>query len=238
MLRIDNLSAYYGSIQALSGVCLDVEAGRIVSIIGANGAGKSTLLKSISGLVRKKRGEILFRGKSIASRPINLIVRLGISHVLEGRQLFAHLTVMDNVNLGAYSYFKRRNGAEIDRRREEVFELFPPLAERKKQLAGTLSGGEQQMLAIGRALMAKPDLLLLDEPSLGLAPKVVEDIFGIIRTLNEKGTTILLVEQNARQALGISHYAYVFETGRIVLENESPLLLADDGVRRAYLGAG
>lgn len=238
MLKINNLSAYYGSIQALKDVSLTIDAGQIVSIIGANGAGKSTLLKSISGLVTQKKGDILFRGKNISSKPIGNIVKSGISHVLEGRQLFAHLTVLDNINLGAYTYFKRKNLTEITRRKEEIFEIFPRLKERSKQLAGTLSGGEQQMLAISRALMAKPDLLLLDEPSLGLAPKIVEDIFSIIKDLNRKGTTIILVEQNAMQALGISDYAYVFETGKITLQDQSKTLLSNEKVKKAYLGGG
>ena len=236
MLEVRNLSAYYGSIRALHRVSLAIETGKIVSIIGANGAGKSTLLKSISGLIRKKTGEIRFRGHDIAAKPIHAIVKAGISQVLEGRQLFSHLTVIDNINLGAYLYFNRKNMTEINRRKEEVFELFPPLKERTGQLAGTLSGGEQQMLAISRALMAKPDLLLLDEPSLGLAPKVVDDIFAVIQTLNDKGTAILLVEQNAKQALGISHYAYVFETGRVLMEDAGKNLLANDKVQKAYLG--
>lgn len=238
MLKIKNLSAYYGSIQALDNVSLTIKPGKIVSIIGANGAGKSTLLKSISGLVTKKTGEILFREKSIASTPVRSIVKAGISQVLEGRQLFAHLTVLDNLNLGAFSYFRRKNHADIAAKKEEIFEIFPRLKERTKQLAGTLSGGEQQMLAISRALMAKPDLLLLDEPSLGLAPKIVEDIFGIIKDLNQKGTTILLVEQNAKQALNISDYAFVFETGKILIQDDSKNLLTNDVVQKAYLGAG
>lgn len=236
MLKINNLSAYYGSIQALKNVSLTINKGRIVSIIGANGAGKSTLLKSISGLVTQKKGEILFCDTDISSKPVRKIVKSGISHVLEGRQLFAHLTVLDNINLGAYTYFNRKNQAEINTRREEIFEIFPRLKERRKQLSGTLSGGEQQMLAIGRALMAKPRLLLLDEPSLGLAPKIVEDIFSIIKDLNRKGTTIILVEQNAMQALGISDYAYVFETGKITIEDQSQALLSNEKVKKAYLG--
>jgi len=238
MLNIKNLSAYYGSIQALDDVSLSIETGKIVTIIGANGAGKSTLLKSISGLVTKKTGDIIFRNESIATKPVRSIVKSGISHVLEGRQLFAHLSVLDNINLGAFSYFKRKNHSEIEAKKEEIFELFPRLKERTKQLAGTLSGGEQQMLAISRALMAKPDLLLLDEPSLGLAPKIVEDIFSIIKNLNQKGTTILLVEQNARQALNISDYAFVFETGKILIQDESKNLLSNETVKKAYLGAG
>ena len=236
MLEINHLSAYYGSIQALKDVSLKIGEGQIVSMVGANGSGKSTLLKSISGLVTHKKGEILFRGKNISSKPVRKIVKSGISHVLEGRQLFAHLTVLDNINLGAYSYFKRKNMPEINALRDEIFEIFPRLKERRTQLAGTLSGGEQQMLAIGRALMARPDLLLLDEPSLGLAPKIVEDIFSIIKDLNQKGTTIVLVEQNAMQALSISDFAYVFETGKITIEDNSQSLLSNQDVKNAYLG--
>lgn len=236
MLEINNLSAFYGSIQALKNVSLTIEAGQIVSIIGANGSGKSTLLKSISGLVTQKKGNILFQGQNITSMPIGDIVRSGISHVLEGRQLFAHLTVLDNINLGAYTYYKRKNMAQINANRENVFDIFPRLRERSRQLAGTLSGGEQQMLTIGRALMAKPDLLLLDEPSLGLAPKIVEDIFSIIKDLNRKGTTIILVEQNAMQALSISDYAYVFEIGKITIQDQSKKLLSNENVKKAYLG--
>ena len=238
MLKIENLSAYYGSIQVLDNISLEIKAGQIVSIIGANGAGKSTLLKSISGLISRTTGEITYRNQRLNNKSVNAIVKCGISHVLEGRQLFSHLTVMDNINLGAYTYYSRINRAEVNKRKETVFAIFPRLKERIKQLAGTLSGGEQQMLAIGRALMARPELLLLDEPSFGLAPMIVKDIFGIIKDLNRNGTTILLVEQNANQALHISDYAYVFETGKIILEDASQNLITNDQVKKAYLGGG
>lgn len=237
MLELNNLSAYYGAIKALDNVSLKIEPGKIVSIIGSNGAGKSTLLKSISGLIRKKTGEITFEGASIFSQPANKMVKKGICHVLEGRQLFAHLTVLDNIELGAYSCFSPKNKAVIQERKESIFKLFPILKERSSQISGTLSGGEQQMLAIGRALMSAPKLLLLDEPSLGLAPRIVQDIFEIIKDLNKQGTTILLVEQNANVALSISDYAYVLETGRVILEDTGKNLLSNDDVQKAYLGA-
>ncbi len=237
MLNIQGLNAYYDSLQALNNISLDVEEGQIVSIIGANGAGKSTLLKSISGLVRSKNGKIAFRGKAISGLPANSIVKTGISHVLEGRQLFVSLTVLDNLNLGAYIHNKRKRQKFVEEKREEVFELFPILKERSKQLAGTLSGGEQQMLVIGRAMMAQPDLLMLDEPSLGLAPIIVQNIFDIIKNLNDHGTTILLVEQNAKMALGVSDFAYVLETGTVLLKGKGQELLANDSVQQAYLGS-
>ena len=237
MLELNNLSAYYGNVKALDDVSLKIESGKIVSIIGSNGAGKSTLLKSISGLIRKKTGEIKFEGSSILSKSASKMVKKGICHVLEGRQLFAHLTVLDNLDLGAYSCISLKNKAVIQERKESIFKLFPILKERSSQISGTLSGGEQQMLAIGRALMANPKLLLMDEPSLGLAPRIVHDIFKIIKDLNKQGTTILLVEQNANVALGISDYAYVLETGRIILEDTGKNLLLNDEVQKAYLGA-
>lgn len=236
MLRIENLFAYYDSIAALKDVSIEVPKGEIVSIIGANGAGKSTLLKAISGLIKTQQGRIAYKDNDIAGQPANKIVALGISQVPEGRQIFAHLTVQDNIHLGAYLYFKRRNRAEIDKRIEEVYQLFPILKRRFKQVAGTLSGGEQQMLAIARALMGRPELLLLDEPSMGLAPIIVREIFAVVKKLNEAGTTILLVEQNAKAALNVAKHGFVLETGEIVLEGLATELLDDPKVKEAYLG--
>ncbi|MDH3878074.1 MAG: ABC transporter ATP-binding protein [Desulfobacterales bacterium] len=236
MLRIENLYANYDSIAALKGVSIQVPRGEIVSIIGANGAGKSTLLKAISGLIKTQQGRIVYKDNDIAGQPANKIVALGISQVPEGRQIFAHLTVQDNIHLGAYLYFKRRNRAEIEQRIEEVYQMFPILKRRVKQVAGTLSGGEQQMLAIARALMGRPELLLLDEPSMGLAPLIVREILGVIKQLNQAGTTILLVEQNAKAALNVAKHALVLETGEIVLEGLATELLDDPKVKEAYLG--
>jgi branched-chain amino acid transport system ATP-binding protein len=236
MLRIENLYAYYDSIAALKGVSIEVPRGEIVSIIGANGAGKSTLLKAISGLIKTQQGRIVYKDNDIAGQPANKIVALGISQVPEGRQIFAHLTVQDNIHLGAYLYFKRRNRAEIEQRIEEVYQLFPILKRRVQQVAGTLSGGEQQMLAIARALMGRPELLLLDEPSMGLAPLVVREIFAVIKQLNKTGTTILLVEQNAKAAMNVAKHAFVLETGEIVLEGLTTDLLDNPKVKEAYLG--
>jgi len=214
MLAIDNLHVYYGGIHAVKGITIRVEQGQIVSLIGANGAGKSTTIRAIVGLVKPRSGSIMFKGQTINKMPTHEIIRLGIGVSPEGRKIFANLTVMENLELGAYFLPK----SEFKERLEWVFSLFPRLAERKKQLAGTLSGGEQQMLSLGRALMSKPELLLLDEPSLGLAPLVVEEVFRTIQEINNQGTTILLVEQNAMAALTIAHYAYVMETGTIVLK--------------------
>jgi len=236
MLRIENLYAYYDSIVALKGVSIEVPRGEIVSIIGANGAGKSTLLKAISGLIKAQQGRIVYKDNDIAGQPANKIVALGISQVPEGRQIFAHLTVQDNIHLGAYLYFKRRNRAEIEQRIEEVYQLFPILKRRVTQVAGTLSGGEQQMLAIARALMGRPELLLLDEPSMGLAPLIVREIFAVIKQLNKTGTTILLVEQNAKAAMNVAKHAFVLETGEIVLEGLTSDLLYNPKVKEAYLG--
>ena len=236
MLRIENLYANYDSIAALKGVSIQVPRGEIVSIIGANGAGKSTLLKAISGLIKTQQGRIVYKDNDIAGQPANKIVALGISQVPEGRQIFAHLTVQDNIQLGAYLYFKRRNRAEIEQRIEEVYQMFPILKKRIKQVAGTLSGGEQQMLAIARALMGRPELLLLDEPSMGLAPLIVREILGVIKQLNKAGTTILLVEQNAKAALNVAKRAFVLETGEIVLEGPSKELSDNPKVKEAYLG--
>ncbi len=236
MLKIDNLKAFYAGIPALKGVSIEVPKGEVISIIGANGAGKSTLLKSISGLMKTKQGRIHYKDQDISSLPVNRIVSLGISQVPEGRQIFGHLTVQDNINLGAYVYYKRRYRSEIKERIERVFDLFPILKRRAKQIAGTLSGGEQQMLAIARALMGRPELLLLDEPSMGLAPLIVKEIFAVIKQLNEAGTTILLVEQNAKAALNVAHHACVLETGEIVLEGLASELLDNPKVKEAYLG--
>jgi branched-chain amino acid transport system ATP-binding protein len=236
MLQIEDLYAYYDSIAALKGVSIGVPKGEIVSIIGANGAGKSTLLKAISGLIKTQQGRIAYKDNDIVGQPANKIVALGISQVPEGRQIFAHLTVQDNIHLGAYLYFKRRNRAEIEKRIEEVYQLFPILKRRFKQVAGTLSGGEQQMLAIARALMGRPELLLLDEPSMGLAPLIVREIFAVVKKLNHAGTTVLLVEQNAKAALKVAKHAFVLETGEIVLEGLATELLDDPKVKEAYLG--
>lgn len=233
MLQIKGLNVFYGAIHALKDIDVNVEKGEIVTLIGANGAGKTSILRSISGLVSPKSGEITFEGKAITNVPAFKIVSMGLSHVPEGRRVFANLSVMENLELGAYL---RKDKAEINKDYEMVFEKFPRLKERRTQLAGTLSGGEQQMLAMGRALMIRPKLLLLDEPSMGLAPLVVKDIFSIIQEINKAGTTVLLVEQNANMALSIAHKAYVLETGKIVLKGDASKLLKDDAVRSAYLG--
>ena len=233
MLRVSDVSASYGPIQALRGVSLEVSEGQIVALLGANGAGKSSTLKVISGILRPSGGSVEFLGQPIHRRSPESIVSLGISHVPEGRELFAELTVEENLRLGAYT---RRDSA-IKGDIQRIFTYFPLLAEREKQPAGSLSGGEQQMLAIGRGLMARPKLLLLDEPSLGLAPTVVQEIFQIIKTINrEEGLTVLLVEQNATMALRVSQYGYVLETGRIALAAEAAELKENETVRRSYLG--
>jgi len=236
MLRIEGLNAAYDSIQVLKNVSLKVPKGKVVSIIGANGAGKSTLLKSISGLMKISKGRIVYKDKNIAGMPPNRIVGLGISQVPEGRQIFAHLSVLDNIHLGAYLYFKRSNRRDIKQRVDRIYEVFPILETRSKQIAGTLSGGEQQMLAIARALMARPELLLLDEPSMGIAPLIVREIFRVIQQLNESGTTVLLVEQNARAALKVAHHSYVIERGEIVMEGLAGELLHNPRVKEVYLG--
>jgi branched-chain amino acid transport system ATP-binding protein len=234
MLKITNLSVSYGAIKALHGISLSVKAGSIVTLIGANGAGKSTTLRAISGLVKPRGGEILFNGRNVAGLPAHEIVRLGLSHVPEGRMVFANLTVHENLMMGAYL---QRDKNVIAEEIELVFKTFPRLKERDKQIAGTLSGGEQQMLAIGRALMSKPKFLMMDEPSLGIAPLLVKTIFEKIVEINRThGITILLVEQNANLALEVSQHGYVLETGRIILENDSVALRADPKVREAYLG--
>ena len=234
MLKLTDVVAQYGPIRALQGISIDVPAGQVVTILGANGAGKSTTLRTISGLLRPTAGAIEFDGKRIDGRAPESIVELGISHAPEGRQIFTQLTVLENLRLGSYA---RRDKKAVKEDLEEVFSYFPRLRERTKQVAGTLSGGEQQMLAIGRALMARPRLLLLDEPSLGLAPLLVRDIFRIIAQINrDHGTTILLVEQDAITALSIAHYGYVLETGRVVVANQAEALRNDEALRRSYLG--
>jgi branched-chain amino acid transport system ATP-binding protein len=233
MLKVENVNVYYDAIHALKDVSLEVKEGEIVTLIGANGAGKSTLLKTLSGLIRPKNGTIEYEGKSIVKRKVQAIVKAGISHVPEGRRVFPTMSVTENLELGA---FLRRDKKAIQKDIEHVFELFPRLYERRKQSAGTLSGGEQQMLAIGRGLMAKPKLLLLDEPSMGLAPLLVKQIFNIIEMINKEGTTILLVEQNANMALSIAHRAYVIETGSVVLSGDAKELQTSALVKEAYLG--
>lgn len=236
MLRVESISAFYGAIQALRNVSIHVSAGEIVTLLGANGAGKTTLLKIISGIHPPAKGRLLFSGQNITGLPAEYILRLGVGQVPEGRQIFAPLTVMDNLILGAYVRFKRSGKKDVLQDLDSIFELFPILKERAKQRAGTLSGGEQQMVAIGRTLMARPKLLLLDEPSMGLAPKIVTDIFKTIQALRARATTILLVEQNANAALKVADRGYVIETGRIILEGETHDLLNNKEVQRAYLG--
>lgn len=233
MLEIKDLEVYYGAIHAVKGISLRVEDGQIVTLIGSNGAGKSTTLHTISGLIKPRSGSILFDGAEIAGTPAHQIVASGLVQVPEGRHVFANMSVMENLDMGAYL---RKDKDAIEKDKNRVFELFPRLFERKNQLSGTLSGGKQQMLAMGRALMERPRVLLLDEPSMGLAPLLVKEIFSIIKTINEEGTTILLVEQNANMALSIADYAYVLETGRITLSGPAAELSASEAVRKAYLG--
>ncbi|MEQ8201095.1 MAG: ABC transporter ATP-binding protein [Syntrophomonadaceae bacterium] len=233
MLQIKNIDVYYGSIHALKKLSLDVEQGSIVTLIGANGAGKTTTLNTISGILRPKNGTIMYKGTDITKVAPEKIVGLGISQVPEGRRVFSTMTVVENLEMGAYL---RRDKKAIQGDMEMVYTRFPRLEERRKQLAGTLSGGEQQMLAIGRALMAQPELMLMDEPSMGLAPLLVKEIFSIIKDINERGTTILLVEQNANMALSIAHKAFVIETGEIVLQGTAEQLLKSEDVKKAYLG--
>ena len=233
MLEIKDLHVSYGGIQALRGVSLTVPEGKIVTLIGANGAGKSTLMRTISGLVKAQNGSILWNGQEVLGRPIDQIVASGIAMSPEGRRVFADLTVVENLKIGAYL---RRDKAEMEQDLEWVYSLFPRLKERSWQSAGTLSGGEQQMLAVGRALMGKPKMILMDEPSMGLSPLLVKEIFAIIREVNKQGITILLVEQNAKMALAISDRAYVLETGTITLSGDAQELLNDARVKKAYLG--
>ncbi len=233
MLQLTDVEVYYGKIQALKGVSLTVNPGELVALIGSNGAGKSTTLRTISGLLQPRQGSITYNDTRIDKVKPHQIVQMGVAHCPEGRRIFARLTVEENLRLGAIT---RKEQTEIERSREEVYQLFPILKERAAQIAGTLSGGEQQMLAIGRALMSSPKLLLLDEPSLGLAPLLVEQIFARIKNLRQRGTTIFLVEQNARQALAIADRAYVMETGKIVLSGSAAELQANTQVEHAYLG--
>ena len=233
MLVLEDVNVYYGAIHALKGISFEVNQGEIVTLIGSNGAGKSTSLKTISGLLRAKSGKIIFKGENLAIVAPQSIVAKGISQVPEGRRVFANMTVIENLELGAYL---RKDKTEIKKTMQHVYDLFPRLLERNTQISGTLSGGEQQMLAMGRALMSQPQLLLLDEPSMGLAPILVKQIFSIIKEINASGTTILLVEQNAHMALSIANRAYVLETGKIVLSGDSKELAASEEVRKAYLG--
>jgi branched-chain amino acid transport system ATP-binding protein len=235
LLELRDVHTYYGAIHALRGISFDVEEGEIVTLIGANGAGKSTTLRTISGLLRPREGEIRLRGERIDGRRPHEIVAMGVCQSPEGRRVFARMSVQENLEMGA---FARRDRANLAAEYDRVFDLFPRLRERREQRAGTLSGGEQQMLAIGRALMAAPRVLLLDEPSMGLAPILVEQIFSIIQTINEQGTTVLLVEQNALMALGIARRGYILQTGEVVLSDTSDRLRQDEAVRKAYLGEG
>lgn len=231
MLELNGIDVYYKNIQALKNISLKVNDGEIVTLIGANGAGKSTTLKTISGLLKAKKGKIIFNGNSINSLTASQIVNLGISHVPEGRRIFSNMTVMENLEMGAFT----RKDSNINNDYNKIFSIFPRLKERKKQIAGTLSGGEQQMLAIGRALMSRPKLLLLDEPSMGLAPLIVKEIFSVISEINKNGTTILLVEQNANMALNIANRAYIIKNGRIEFEGNSQTILKEEKVKKAYL---
>ena len=232
LLTVKDLNVFYGNIHAIKGISFEVNEGEIVTLIGANGAGKTSTLHAISGLLRPKSGSITFDGNNLVTTEAHKILRLGLAQVPEGRRIFASLTVMENLELGAYIRAKENLDADF----EQIFARLPRLKERRKQLAGTLSGGEQQMLAVGRALMSRPDLLMLDEPSLGLAPLLVHEIFEIIRKINNDGKTVLLVEQNAFAALSIAHYAYILEVGRVVLEGPGKKLLEDPKVKEAYLG--
>ncbi len=233
MLEIKDLEVYYGMIQAIKGISFEVNEGEVIALIGANGAGKTTTLHTISGLIAPKKGTIVFEGKEITKMPAHKIVSCGMAHVPEGRRVFASLSVLQNLKLGAYT---RSSKEEIEESLEMVYTRFPRLKERKNQLAGTLSGGEQQMLAMGRALMSKPRIILMDEPSMGLSPIFVNEIFDIIRQVSAGGTTVLLVEQNAKKALSIADRGYVLETGKIVLTGKAEELLDDESVKKAYLG--
>ena len=232
LLKVDNIEVYYGMIKALKGVSFEVNKGEIVALIGANGAGKTTILHTVTGLLKPKTGKILYNGNDITKTPAHKIVTMGMAHVPEGRRIFSQLSVLDNIKLGA---FTRKDKEEIEETLNYVYERFPRLKERKNQIAGTLSGGEQQMLAMGRALMSKPEFVLMDEPSMGLSPLLVSEIFEIIKAINENGTTVLLVEQNAKKALSIADRAYVLETGNIVLSGDAKDLMNDESVKKAYL---
>lgn len=233
MLEVRDLSVYYGMIQAIKGISFDVNEGEIIALIGANGAGKTTILHTITGLITPKSGTVTFNGTEISKIPAHKIVTMGMAHVPEGRRVFAEQTVLENLKLGAYT---RTNKKEIEETLESVYKRFPRLKERKNQLAGTLSGGEQQMLAMGRALMSHPKIILMDEPSMGLSPIFVNEIFDIIKEVSASGTTVLLVEQNAKKALSIADRAYVLETGKIALEGKASDLLNNDSIKKAYLG--
>lgn len=233
MLEVKDLEVYYGMIQAIKGVSFEVNQGEVIALIGANGAGKTTILHTVTGLLSPKKGSVIFEGQDITKIPAHKIVSLGMAHVPEGRRVFADLSVYENLKMGAYT---RKDKVEIEKTLDHVYERFPRLKERKNQLAGTLSGGEQQMLAMGRALMSQPKIILMDEPSMGLSPILVNEIFDIIQEVSKSGTTVLLVEQNAKKALSIADRAYVLETGNIVLDGKADDLLNDDSIKKAYLG--
>lgn len=233
MLEIKDLEVYYGMIQAIKGVSFDVNEGEVIALIGANGAGKTTILHTITGLINAQKGSVWFEGKDITKVPAHKIVSMGMAHVPEGRRVFANLTVLQNLKMGAYT---RKDKTEIEQTLDSIYKRFPRLMERQNQLAGTLSGGEQQMLAMGRALMSHPKIILMDEPSMGLSPIFVNEIFDIIKSVSASGTTVLLVEQNAKKALSIADRAYVLETGKIVLSGKASDLLINDSIKKAYLG--
>ncbi|MDD6571964.1 MAG: ABC transporter ATP-binding protein [Thermoflexaceae bacterium] len=233
MLTINDLEVYYGMIQAIKGISLEVNQGEVIALIGANGAGKTTTLHTVTGLLSPKKGSVIFEGTDITKVPAHKIVSMGMAHVPEGRRVFANLTVYQNLKMGAYT---RKDSNEINETLKKVYQRFPRLEERKNQVAGTLSGGEQQMLAMGRALMSHPKIILMDEPSMGLSPIFVNEIFDIVKEISASGTTVLLVEQNAKKALSIADRAYVLETGKIVLEGKAEELLNNDSVKKAYLG--
>lgn len=232
-LEVKDLEVYYGMIQAIKGISFEVNKGEVIALIGANGAGKTTTLHTITGLLSPKKGSVMFEGKDITKIPAHKIVSMGMAHVPEGRRVFADLSVYENLKLGAYT---RKDKENLNKDLESIYERFPRLAERKNQSAGTLSGGEQQMLAMGRALMSKPSIILMDEPSMGLSPILVNEIFDIIESISKSGTTVLLVEQNAKKALSIADRAYVLETGKIVTSGKASELLEDDSIKKAYLG--
>ena len=233
MLEIKDLEVFYGMIQAIKGVSFEVNEGEVIALIGANGAGKTTILHTITGLLTPKKGQVIFEGQDITKVPAHKIVSLGMAHVPEGRRVFSHLSVYQNLKMGAYT---RKDKDEIEKTLETVYKRFPRLEERKNQIAGTLSGGEQQMLAMGRALMSHPRIILMDEPSMGLSPILVNEIFDIIQSVSASGTTVLLVEQNAKKALSIADRAYVLETGNIVMSGDATELMNDDSIKKAYLG--
>ena len=233
MLEVKDLEVYYGMIQAIKGVSFDVNEGEVIALIGANGAGKTTILHTITGLINAQKGSVWFEGKDITKVPAHKIVSMGMAHVPEGRRVFANLTVLQNLKMGAYT---RKDKTEIEQTLDSIYKRFPRLMERQNQLAGTLSGGEQQMLAMGRALMSHPKIILMDEPSMGLSPIFVNEIFDIIKSVSASGTTVLLVEQNAKKALSIADRAYVLETGKIVLSGKASDLLNNDSIKKAYLG--